>query len=73
MNSDNKRIIICLPNQPILSGLMTLENAKSLAKAQSPDIAEFVLIIVMDVNNDVISCYERNAGTWTEKEIKSII
>ena len=42
MNGDNKRIIICLPNQPILSGVMTLKFAKEKAEEKSQNINEII-------------------------------
>ena len=72
MNNDNKRIILCLPNHPNLFGIMTLENAKSLAEEKCPNQSETASIIVMDNNKDVVYCLERNNGNWAEKDIKKI-
>ena len=68
MNSNNKRVIICLPNQPNLYGVMTLENAKSLAEEKSLDKSDNVLIIVFDNNNDIVAYLERKDKEWKEKE-----
>ena len=72
MNSDNKRIIICIPTQPNLHGLMTLENAKKLAEEKCPNNEESASIIILDNNKDIVACLERINGNWTEKEIKEI-
>lgn len=73
MTNDNKRIIVCIPNQPNISGLMPLKYAKSLAEEKCPDSNVIISIIVMDNNNDFVTCFERNNGTWTEKEIMKTI
>ena len=72
MNNDSKRILICLPNQPHLYGLMTLEYAKMLVKEKSPNQDEIAFIIVMEHNKDVITCLVRNNDNWAETEIKEI-
>ena len=72
MSSNNKRIIICLPNQPNLYGLMTLTHAKFLVEEKCPNQDEIALIIVIENNKDVITCLERNNSKWTEKEMKEI-
>ena len=72
MNNDNKRIIIYLPNHPNISGIMTLEYAKSLAEEKCPNKSENVLIIVIN-DNDVTFCLERNSGNWIEKDISGVI
>ena len=69
MKVDNKRVIICFPNQPNLSGLMTLDFAKSKVDENSPNKSEIVSVIVMNDKNEVVSCIERNNGEWKEKEV----
>ncbi len=67
MNS--KRIIICLPNQTNISGVMTIEFAKSHADEKCPDFCKTVTIVVADYNFDTyFYCLERKEGEWREKE-----
>ena len=72
MNGNIKRLLICLPNQPNLCGIFTLEDAKSLANEKCPDQSKVVSIMELD-NNDVISCLERNDGDWIEKEVRRLV
>ena len=68
--NDNKRILVCLPNQPNISGVVTIECAKAIAKEKCPNENETVSILVLDGsnNNQELYCLERKNGEWEEKE-----
>ena len=63
-----------MPNQPNLTGIMTLEFAQDIANRKCPDKNETLLIILTE-NTSVdlkISCIERKDGEWVDKEISNL-
>ena len=73
MSNNNKRIIICLPDQANISGVMTMESAKSLVEKICPDFCKTATIVVADYNFDTyFYCLERKEGEWREKEIAEL-
>lgn len=70
MKNNCKKTIVCLPDQTNISGVMTMEFAKSHAEEQCPDPSKTITIVVLNYSSDKeFYCLERKEGEWREKEI----